>query len=374
MGNAPTCLNDFREPLPAGSKAPPEPAESGVLEERSILSAILDTVPALVVVLNSEFKIIRFNRTCEQSTGYSFADMNGKDIAPLFYSPGDAERFRFATQQLLDGRVVRQFESYWKRADGSPLAVSWTMSMLYDGNGGIRFTVATGIDRTENKQLQNTVLEISGREQRRIGQDLHDGLGQHLTGIAFLAKVQEQRLADKSLPEAADAAKIVKLVNEAIYKTRELARGLLPVLSEPRGLAQALQELANEVEDIFRISCRFECDDPISIQSDEVADQLFRIAQEAVHNAIRHGIARNIVISFRVADDNGLLTIRDDGCGITAKSVSGAGIGLRIMQYRTDMIGGSLYVERLEPQGTLVTCRFLVQKRSPFHEAQGTSG
>ncbi|MGH9354080.1 MAG: sensor histidine kinase, partial [Terriglobia bacterium] len=111
---------------------------------------------------------------------------------------------------------------------------------------------------TERKRLENTILDISAREQRRIGQDLHDGLGQHLTGIAFMSKVLEQKLEERSIPEAAEAAKIVKLVNEAINNTRELARGLLPVVSEAHGLMSALQQWANEVEDLFRISCWFQ--------------------------------------------------------------------------------------------------------------------
>ena len=113
------------------------------------------------------------------------------------------------------------------------------------------------------------ILEISAREQRRIGQDLHDGLGQHLTGIAFMAKVHEARLAEKETAEADDAAKIVKLVNEAIHKTRELARGLLPVVSESHGLMSALQVWAAEVEDLFGVSCRLQCETPVLIHDDD---------------------------------------------------------------------------------------------------------
>ncbi len=212
--------------------------------------------------------------------------------------------------------------------------------------------------------MENAVIEISGREQRRIGQDLHDGLGQHLTGIAFLAKVQEQKLAEKSLPEASEAAKIVQLVNEAIHKTRELARGLVPVLSGPHGLVSALQEWASEVQDIFRIQCRLEYDDPVSIQDDGAANHLFRIAQEAVHNAIRHGRAKNIVIVLTRAEEEGVLTIRDDGSGISIEGSNRAGIGLRIMDYRARMIGGSLSIERAGERGTLVGCVFPLRKRN----------
>ena len=168
--------------------------------------------------------------------------------------------------------------------------------MLPGNDGAPTYIIATGIDITERKHLEKAILEVSGREQRRIGQDLHDGLGQHLTGIAFMSKVQEQKLMEKSLPEAGDAAKIVKLVNEAIYKTRELARGLLPVVSDAHGLMSALQQWAGEVEDLFGVSCRFECFAPVLIHDDTVATHLYYIAREAVNNAIKHGHASQIVI------------------------------------------------------------------------------
>ncbi|MGI9070926.1 MAG: sensor histidine kinase [Bryobacteraceae bacterium] len=126
----------------------------------------------------------------------------------------------------------------------------------------------------------------------------------------------------------------------------------------------ALQEWAGEVEDIFRIECSFECDDAVSMQDDCAANHLFRIAQEAVHNAIRHGKAGKIVIGLRAADEQGVLTIRDDGSGISLERSSCAGMGLRIMDYRARMIGGSLSIERASERGILVACLFPLRKRS----------
>jgi len=341
-----------------------EQTNAALEQERSISSAILDTVPALVVVLDPDFKIVRFNRSCELSTGYLFSELKGKEVWPLFFAEEDTDPFRAAFERL--GTDVRsgQFESRWRKRDGAPVVISWTITALFQQAEAIRLIIATGIDATENKLLENAVLEISGREQRRIGQDLHDGLGQHLTGIAFLAKVQERRLAEQSLPEANEAAKIVRLVNEAIHKTRELARGLVPVLSGPHGLVSALQEWASEVEDLFQIRCRFECDDPICIHDDGAAYHLFRIAQEAVHNAIRHGKAKDIAIGLRTGRDEGVLTIRDDGLGIDVARSSCAGMGLRIMDYRARMIGGSLTIEPVGARGTLVSCLFRLTKRN----------
>ncbi len=201
-------------------------------------------------------------------------------------------------------------------------------------------------------------MEISADEQRRIGQDLHDGLGQHLTGIAFMSKVQEQKLAEKGLTEAAEAARIVKLVNEAINKTRELAHGLLPVAAESQGLMSALKRWAVEVEDVFSISCQFRCESPVLIHDAIMSTHLYRIAQEAVNNAMRHGHASEVVITLSAGNRQGSLIIEDDGSGLRETSANHSGMGLQIMNYRARMIGGSLTVQRGKTRGTRVRCVF----------------
>ena len=247
------------------------------------------------------------------------------------------------------------------KRDGARRLISWSSTVLPGNDGTPTYIIATGIDITERKHLEKTILEVSGREQRRIGQDLHDGLGQHLTGIAFMSKVQEQKLVEKSLPEAGDAAKIVKLVNEAINKTRELARGLLPVVSDARGLMSALQQWAGEVEDLFGVSCRFHCFAPVLIHDDTVATHLYYIAREAVNNAIKHGHASQIVIRLAADQEQGVLTITDNGSGIADIPANNAGMGRHLMGYRARVIGGSLEIQRVPVGGTVVTCLFPVQ-------------
>jgi len=335
--------------------------ERALQEERNFVSAVLDTVGALVVVLDAQGRITRFNRACELTTGYAFEQVKGKLVRDLFLDPEDCQRFETLVEQLRLGLIPGDHESYWRTAGGERRLISWSTT-IFGAGAAPQHIIFTGIDVTEQKRLEKAALEISAREQRRIGQDLHDDLGQHLTGIAFLSKVLQDRLADTSVPETADAAKIVELVNEAIRKTRELARGLLPVLSESFGLMSALDRWAREVSDVFDLSCRFECREPVLIRENTLADHLYNVAVEAVNNAIKHGRAKNVVIRLAERNSGGILMVEDDGAGFETSSGSRAGLGLGIMDYRAKMIGGSLEMQSVPGEGTVVTCMFPLRK------------
>jgi PAS domain S-box-containing protein len=333
--------------------------EKQLQQERNLASAILETVDALVMVLDRQGHIIRFNRACEQTTGYSFADVRNKPIWDLLRSPEEIQRFKVAFRAVEAGNTrENHFESYWTGRDGVARLIAWSTTVLPAGTDTPAYMVVSGMDITERKHLERTILDIGAREQRRIGQDLHDGLGQHLTGIAFMAKVQEQKLAERQLPEAADAGKIVRLVNDAISRTRELAKGLAPVVVEAHGLMSALQLHAADVEKLFGISCCFQCDPPVAISDPRVATHLYYIAQEAVTNALKHGRAQNILIRLSRLDGRGTLVIRDDGKGLIAPAENHGGMGLQIMRYRAGMIGGTFEISSEKTQGATVTCKF----------------
>ena len=276
--------------------------------------------------------------------------------------PDDKMRWSVeAAEMFLSGRPLRSSYRVIAR-DGKTLWFQCEAKMIRREDGRPWFIHGVGFDITERKGLEEAILEISAREQRRIAQDLHDGLGQHLTGIAFMSKVLEEKLSDKSLPEAVEAAKIVRMVNQAIDNTRELARGLHPVPAEPLGLMSALRRWASDVEELFHIRCLFQCPRPLFIRDANLATHLYRIAQEAVHNAIRHGKSRNIVVSLSGKNGTGTLTIRDDGDGFQKKQEGHPGVGLSIMNYRADMVGGSLKVQPNEDRGITVTCAFPIRR------------
>src|SRR5271163_4206162 len=332
--------------------------EEALQQERNVVSAILDTVGALVIVLDPDGRITRFNRACELTTGYSLDEVRGKCIWDFFLLPEEVERFKTIFTQLSADLLPEEYQSYWVTRHGTKRLIAWSSTMLPSHDGTPNYIIATGIDITEREQLEKALLNISSREQRRIGQDLHDGLGQHLTGIAFMAKVHEAKLTEKRIADAMDAAKIVRLVNEAIHKTRELARGLLPVVSDAQGLMSALQLWATEVEDLFGVSCRFQCETPVLIHDDTMATHLYHIAQEAVNNAIKHGQPHKLAIQLKAEHGQGTLTIKDDGKGIAETLGGTQGMGLHIMNYRAGMIGGVLEVKPDSNRGTVVICNF----------------
>ena len=243
-----------------------------------------------------------------------------------------------------------------QRKDGTifPIDLSVGEAHLPDGR-----RVFTGIirDLTDRKQLEEKILHISEEEQHRIGQDIHDDLCQQLAAIGCLAKVAHQQLTKASRPEAGSLEEIVQLVTQANGRAREMSRGLMPVVLDSAGLMAALRELAQGTERIFRVSCPFRCERPVQVMDNKIAIQLFRIAQEAVANAIKHSHADRIEISLNLENEQLTLTIRDNGIGIP-DNISGrrTGMGLLTMSHRARMVGGSLSATAEEHGGTIVHC------------------
>ncbi len=330
-------------------------SESAVHDREERLRAILETAVEGIITIDERGTIESFNPASEKIFGYQAAEVIGKNVKVLMATPhreqhdGYVANYKHTGQAKIIG-IGR--ETFARKKDGTlfPIDLSVSEVKLTDRR------IFTGFirDITERKRLEKEILEISEREQRRIGQDLHDGLCQHLAGIEMLSQVLAQKLAPKSKAAAARANDIAKAVRDAISQTRLLARGLSPVTLESEGLMSALTELALNTEKMFRVHCKFSCPEIIKFDDHAAATHLFRIAQEAVSNAIKHGKAKHIAIELRESASHLHLQVNDNGGGFPEKLSGGTGMGLRIMQSRIGMVGGSLTIEQQPAGGTSV--------------------
>jgi signal transduction histidine kinase len=212
-------------------------------------------------------------------------------------------------------------------------------------------------ENEERMKLEAELLYVSEREQRRIAEDLHDGHGQLLAGALHLINAHAHRLARAGLEEAKEAENIKQIIREALEQTRSISRGLYPVKDIPNGLEAALQDLASRTQKMLNISCEFRRSGAVPVQDNNIATNLFRIAHESVNNAIRHGEATGIVISLASDGHVVELEIQDNGRGLGANFQSGSGLGMRMMQYRAQMLGATLQIEPLSTGGVRTFCR-----------------
>jgi len=313
------------------------------------------------VVLSDSGGVIRMtNPAFDRMFGFGAGSLIGKHLSQLPCDPP------------LDRRIAEFADEATARA-GAPLVSELTVRGARDGDAGLfieaaitslvlrgeRFWLTMLQDATTRRLLEREVLEASNREQQRIGNDLHDGLGQELTGIALLLRGLENRAEREAPALSASIEEVALLVNDAIFTTRALARGLSPVTFDRGGLALALEELARRLSAMFHINVRCEADDSVERGLESVnALHLYRIAQEAVTNAAQHGSAGQVMIDLRADGERGLLRIEDNGHGFNTAVQQSKGLGLRIMHYRAQMMAGSLRIESARSQGTTVSCWF----------------
>ncbi len=206
------------------------------------------------------------------------------------------------------------------------------------------------------RQLEQEIITISEREQQRIGRDLHDDVCQYLAAIGFTASMLKQQLENESNTLSRTAGDIASLLQDAAKRTRDLARGLSPVDRDEGGLESALEELAATTSRLAGITCSVICSETAAITDNIQAVHLFRIAQEALGNALKHGHARSVVIALEASDGTCSLRISDDGVGFDRLRSERRGMGLSIMRYRAHMISGNLEIQQNSPVGTVVVC------------------
>ena len=241
----------------------------------------------------------------------------------------------------------------FRRRDGSQFTGE-ALSAEIELSGEKRILVVVQ-DVSERKQLESEIIEIANGERRRLGADLHDGLGQELTGISLMLRSLARRSAISAFDAAPDLDEIIALVNHAIQSARKMALGISPVTLERGGLLPALQSLIGWSRDSYDVAVRLRLSVRVPLRIREsAAVHLYLIAQEAINNAVRHGRARSVVVALRTSRTLVSLSITDDGVGIAEIAERGSGMGLKLMEYRSAVIGGAMGIKRLADGGTRI--------------------
>lgn len=304
------------------------------------VSAVLDAAIDGILTLDAAGRIESVNRTLLGLLRARREALIGAPWQSVFRAAGD--------QLPPEGVLV---ELVGRRADGTLFPVECSLSQVNEGPVQMRLLVVRDI--SDRRRLERQMLDSREQLQRQIGQDLHDGLGQLLTGTAFLAA----GLLPNVTPEyRASAERVVELVNAAIARVRSLARGLSPIYVDARSLASVLHNVVAESSELLGATCHLDHRDGVDTDHPATIAQLSLIVREAITNAVRHGKARRIRVTLGRDGDRALLSIEDDGIGIDKHvDASRDGLGLRSMRYRAKVIGGVLEVAPGRA-GTIVRC------------------
>ncbi len=361
------------------------------------LAAVVESSNDAIITLDMQGQVCTWNAGAEAVFGYSSAEMIGQPITLLrpLEAADDEVIFR---RYIAEGRSIQHYETRRRHKDGRIIDISLTISPLIDAQGKITGFSKISRDVTERKiaerliekltselerrvaertadlhkanadlrtlmkerqRMEEELLHISEREQRRIGQDIHDDLGQQLAGARMISTVLARTLEANCATEQATAQTLVHHLEAAVDTARRLSRGLHPVSPELGGLNKALEELTQRASQSLRVDCTFQKHGQCEIEDQDKATHLYRIAQEALNNALRHGHARTVTIKLQGDQKSLQLVIQDDGTGLPLRRGSAppsTGMGMRIMHYRAGLMGGTLTAKRIRPNGTRITC------------------
>ena len=331
--------------------------------ERQLLAAAVEQAAESIIVTDAELdapgpRTVYANRAHCKLFGYGLGEVVGR--SPRMYQGPETDRAVLdrIRRRLEAGEEVSS-ETVNYRKDGTAFTLQWEIAPVRDETGRIVNWVGTQRDVTERRRLEHEVLVAAEREQERMAREIHDGLGQVLTGSAMKVAVVERELAERSPELAAELARVRGHISDALGQARAIARGLFPVEIDPDGLAPALRQLCEDAGAVLGVACSFRADDALAVASSETAGHLYRIVQEATTNAVRHGHAEHVAVTLSRDGDGAVLAVRDDGSGITEAALEdGAGLGLRTMAYRARRVGGTLEVQAEPGGGTLVRVRF----------------
>ena len=370
--------------------------EKKLWEEHAFRSAIENSIPSGIVVLNLDGKLTYVNPAFCEMVGWNESERIGTKAPFAYWPPDEVETITAAMARVIEGEVPTDgFELHFCRSSGERFDVLVLVTALRDSFDNVSGWLSSITDITQRKKaeaelrrsheelerrvqertadlstansrlkseiaerrrLEHELLDITEKERRRIGLDLHDDLGQKLAGVALMAKGLQLRLAKQRVSESADAGKIHELLEQAMSHARDLARDLATLDFSENDLPSAIQKLAAHAKESFGIACRFQSDDAIPPLETNTVKQLYKIAQEALTNAIKHGKAKQVSIQLSNGSSKLSLTIRNSGAPFPSVVGRNAGMGLRIMNYRANLIGATLEIKPGDPEGTVVTC------------------
>jgi PAS domain S-box-containing protein len=322
-------------------------AEEAVRRSEAQLRTIINSAPIALLATDARAVITFEDGQALRAMNVKPGERTGRRVREVYAnSPSMQENI----ERALAGEEFRSIVEY------GPAVFECHFTPNRDPTGQNAGFIAVAMNVTERTRLERQILEISDREQARIGQDVHDGLCQQLIGVAFAANSLQQALGSEIHPQSPTAQRLCRLLDEAITESRRVCRGLYPVRLEAEGLGPALEELAASVRERHAAQCRCEVAARRVRCGLTASTHLYRIAQEAVNNALKHSGCQNILIRLSGSEASLELAIKDDGHGIKSAPRRSPGMGLHIMDYRARSIGGTLRIQGDEA-GTLVACR-----------------
>jgi PAS domain S-box-containing protein len=337
---------------------------TAILEDREQrLQAIVNTAVEGIVTIDARGIVESINPAAEKMFGYRADEIIGRNVSQLMPEPHRSEHDRYLSRYLATGqaRIIGVGrELVGQRKDGTVFPLHLSVSEV--SLGAVKLFVGLIRDLTETKRLEREAVSAAEQERGRIARDLHDGLGQQLGGALFLSSLLQRDLNERNAPEAARAAEIHQLIEHALADARTISRGLYPVPPEPDGLMTALQNLADRVTRDCGIDCRFDADSPVLLDDPAAASHWYRLAQEAVSNAVKYSGSPRIDIRLDAGPHQFELVVRDYGKGLPADSQPG--LGTQTMRHRAQELGGRLTVESAPDGGVEVRCV------APFYRSQ----
>ena len=333
--------------------AGPPPLPSGAQPAYEELLHFFNESLDLLCIAGFDGRFKRLNPAWQQALGWTLEELQARPFLDFVHAD-DRPATRAEMDKLATGTATITFENRYRCKDGSCTWLQWTARPV----PGQREIYAIARDVTRQKRLEEEILATLDVERERVGRELHDGLCQDLAGIAAHCATLARKLAPAAAPESAAARDIADLLGQSIRRARDLARGIDPVQLKAIGLMAALADFCLNTETRFEVTCSFHCEDRHPKLGADREAHLYRIAQEAVSNAITHGRAKRIEVSLAFQNGQGTLAIQDDGVGIGDRSDCHPGMGLHTMAYRARAIGGTLQLNGRSPRGTVVTCVF----------------